>query len=243
MARAWTEHRRVVLYAAVALMLVVAAAIALNILGGYDGFSLSAASGDWAYAAVFAMVFGDAICPILPGETTLNAASVLAADGSLDLGVVMLAGALGAIVGDSALYWMAHFGRSRIQPQVESAERNKTAALALEYMGSSAPVLIVAGRYVPGLRFVVNATMGLSGFPYRRFVLWSAIGGSLWSVYTCALAYLIAGALDGFPLASVVISGAVTTTAIGFVVVYLRRTRNRKRAELTAAPANPSTPA
>ncbi len=38
------------------------------------------------------------------------------------------------------------------------------------YMGSSAPTLIVAGRYVPGLRFVVNPTMGVSKYPYRRFL-------------------------------------------------------------------------
>jgi membrane protein DedA with SNARE-associated domain len=31
------------------------------------------------------------------------------------------------------------------------------------------PVLIVGGRYVPGLRFVVNATMGLLEIRYRRF--------------------------------------------------------------------------
>jgi membrane-associated protein len=226
-----------VLYASAAIVLVITAAIVLNILGGSDGFSLSAASGDWAYLVVFAMVLGDAICPILPGETTLNAASTLAADGLLDLGVVILAGALGAILGDSLLYWVARFGRSRVQPQVEKVEKNKSAALALEYMGSSAPVLIIAGCYVPGLRFVVNATMGLSEFPYRRFVLWSAIGGVLWSIYTCGLAYLIAGALSGFPLASMIIAGAVTSIAIGVVFLYLRRARTQQRAEL-ATPAN-----
>jgi membrane-associated protein len=231
----WSEHRRVVLYAGTGVVLVIVAVAVLNLVGGDDGFSLSAASGDWAYVTVFAMVFGDAVCPILPGETTLNAASTLAADGSLDLGTVMIAGALGAIVGDSALYWIARFGRSRIQPQVEKAERNEKVALALEYMGSSAPVLIVAGRYVPGLRFVVNATMGLSEFPYRRFVLWSAIGGTLWSVYTCGLAYLIATALSGFPLASVIIAGAVTTIAIAVVVLYLRRTRAHHDGELSPA--------
>ena len=45
--------------------------------------------------------------PIFPGETTLNAASTLAADGELELVWVIVAGALGAVVGDSALYWIA----------------------------------------------------------------------------------------------------------------------------------------
>ena len=33
-------------------------------------------------------------------------------------------------------------------------------------------LMIVAGRYVPMMRFAVNASMGLSDIPYRRFLLW-----------------------------------------------------------------------
>jgi hypothetical protein len=49
------------------------------------------------------MVFGDAICALLPGETTLNAASTLAANGELELWLVIVAGAIGAIAGDSVI--------------------------------------------------------------------------------------------------------------------------------------------
>jgi hypothetical protein len=37
------------------------------------------------------------VFPVLPGETTLNAASTLASQGTLELPLVILAGALGAI--------------------------------------------------------------------------------------------------------------------------------------------------
>jgi hypothetical protein len=39
------------------------------------------------------------------------------------------------------------------------------------------------------MRFAVNASIGISDIPYRRFFPWSVLGGALWSVYTCALAY------------------------------------------------------
>jgi membrane-associated protein len=42
---------------------------------------------------------------------------------------------------------------------------NERIKQALAIMDSSAPLLIVGGRYVPGMRFVVNATMGLSDIP------------------------------------------------------------------------------
>jgi membrane protein DedA with SNARE-associated domain len=224
-ARSRTRTRRIVLWSVLGLAALVVVAVVLHLVGD-DGFgTVSEDSGNWAYVAVFCSVFGDAIFPVLPGETALNAASTLAAAGSLDLGLVMLAGALGAIVGDSTLYWIARISRARVEPQIEKAKQNDKVAAALDFMGSSAPALIILGRYVPGLRFVVNATMGLAEYPYRRFILWSAIGGAAWSVYTCGLAYLVGTALADFPLASVVISGAITTAAIAALFLVVRRRR------------------
>jgi membrane-associated protein len=234
--------KRVVLITIGVVVLLGIGAFLLHQAAGGDGFSLvDDATGDWAYLAVFMLVFGDAICALLPGETTLNAASTLAAQGSLDLGLVMLAGALGAIVGDSALYWIARRGAKRIEPQLEQARKNDKVQAALAFMGSSARVLLVAGRYVPGLRFAVNATMGLSAYPYRQFLLWSSIGGTLWSVYTCGLAYLVGTALSEFPLASVVISGAVTTVMIAVLFFVVRRRRGQGGRSVSAAAPSQST--
>ena len=228
------RHGRAVLLTVLAVAGVAAIAVLLLWWSGGDGFStVDAASGNWAYLTVFLLIVGDAICAIFPGETTLNAASTLAAQGVLNLGLVMIAGAAGAICGDSALYWIARRNRQRLQRQMDAALRNDKVAAAVDFMGSRASILLVFGRYVPGMRFVVNATFGLAAHPYRHFLLWSSIGGVTWSIYTCSLAYLIGTALAGFPLASVIISGAVTTVAI--VVVYLA-VRRRKPRELTESP-------
>ena len=216
------------------VLAVVFVVIVLQSLSDGDGFSLiDEASGEWAYLAVFLLVLGDALCALFPGETTLNAASALAAEGVLDLGLVMVAGALGAIVGDSTLYWIARRNRTRFQPRMDAAIRNEKVAAAMSFIGTSAPLLLLFGRYVPGLRWVVNATLGLAAYPYRHFLLWSAIGGASWSIYTCGLAYLVGTALAGFPLASVIISGIITTVAIGVVFVAARK---RRRLGETPAP-------
>jgi membrane protein DedA with SNARE-associated domain len=133
-------------------------------------------------------------------------------------------------MGDSALYWIARTSSRRVQPQIDKARRNEKFAAVMTFIGSSAPLLLIAGRYVPGMRFVVNATFGLSAYPYGRFLRWSAIGGTIWSVYTCSLAYLVGTALLGFPLASVIISGAVTTLVLGAVFLVSRRQRRATRA-------------
>jgi membrane-associated protein len=210
-----------------AVVTVLCLVAAVNFMKSSDGLSLVDVDNPGAtYLSVFVLIFLDAVIPIFPGETTLNAAATAAANGKLDLLPIIVMGALGAILGDSALFWLARRFSRRIEPQVARARANKQVSQALEIMRSSAPVLIVGGRYVPGMRFVVNATMGLSDIPYRRFLLWSVISGTLWSVYTSVLAYEIGLALGDYPLASFVISGLVTTVAITVVFFSIRRRRH-----------------
>jgi membrane-associated protein len=216
--------RRIVIGVGVVAALV-AIVLGLQGVGGGNGFDFVKPNSSSTYVAVALLIFLDAVCPVFPGETTLNAASTLAAQGELHLWLVILAGAIGAIAGDSALYWASRLFSNRFEKEVGSVKQNDKVALALNFLGSSAPLLLVAGRFVPGLRFVVNATLGSSKYPYPKFLLWSAVGGSLWSVYTSLLAFAVGTALLNYPLASVAISGAITTAVIGVVFWRVRRQR------------------
>jgi membrane-associated protein len=220
--------KRVIAVLVVAVAVLVIVNVVSSWLGGEDGFTLvDPANPRRSYVMVFLLIALDAVIPIFPGETTLNAAATAASQGTLELVPVMVAGALGAIVGDSALYWIARRYSSRIEPQLAKARENEKVTEGLTLLQGNAPLLIVGGRFVPGLRFLVNATMGIARFPYRRFLLWSAVGGIVWSVYTCALAYAVGTAFANFPLASVVISGVITTIIIAVIFIVLRRQRRQ----------------
>ena len=211
------------------------AVIVLAVVGAivYSFFNdevVEASEGFAAYLMVFALVFCDAIVPIFPGETTLSTASVLATQGELELELVIVAGALGAVLGDSALYWIARTGPRGLKTRLEAtSQKDERVAKGLALLGRSGPLLIACGRFVPGVRFAVNVSMGLIEYPYRRFLLFSAIGGVMWAVYTCVLAYRIGTSLADFPLASIVVSGIVTTVLIA--AVYLVDRRRTKRPE------------
>jgi membrane-associated protein len=238
-----TVRRRLTRRAWIALAVAgfLAVVVALQVLGGDDGLTLvDEASGDWAYFSVWLLVTLDGICAIFPGETTLNAASTLAAQGELNLWLVMVAGALGAICGDSGLYWIARRYRQRYEARVNKWMADRRVKAAMDFVGSSAPQLLIIGRYLPGMRLVVNAMFGLQAYPYKKFLLWSAIGGTTWSIYTCGLAYLIGTALVNFPLASVIISGLVTTVAIGVLFLVVRRRRKAAAAAAAAVVTPPS---
>ncbi len=244
--RLWKRHLGALIVGGFAVLLVVIVLLQLVEDGDIEEW-LAEAPKEWAYVLCFLLVWLDAVIPIFPGETTLSAASTLAAEGSLELELVMLAGALGAILGDSSLFWIARKSAARVQGQLDRALENPKVRAGWDALDRSPGLMIVAGRYVPGMRFAVNATMGLSDIPYRRFLPWSVLGGILWSVYTCTLAYKVASTLSGFPLASLVISSLITSAALAAIYFVDRRRRSAAKgadpADVSEEPAARPSPA
>jgi membrane protein DedA with SNARE-associated domain len=227
--------RRVLHTVLVAATLVVIAAI-LQVVTDGEAFGVAEQTSDaLTYLGIFLLIAGDAVVPILPGETTLNAASTAAAAGHLELPLVIIAGALGAIVGDSTLFALARHNRGRVQPHIDRAKQDQRVISTLEYLGDNRKILLVFARYVPGLRFVVNATFGLSDLPYLKFLPWSALGAITWATYTCLLAYWVGSTIEDYPLASVIISGAITTALISILFLRERRRRQNRGVETESA--------
>jgi membrane protein DedA with SNARE-associated domain len=110
-----------------------------------------------------------------------------------------------------------------MEDKVERAQRNPKVARSLEVLSQTAPMLIVFGRFVPGLRFMLGATMGLTRYPYPRFLLWDAIGGTLWAAYTCVFSYLVASIIQDKPLLSIAVSVVVTTALLGLLYHPIKR--------------------
>lgn len=198
--------------------------VAPTIAGAVSAIDLSGV--DRPYLVIAGFVVLDAVIPIFPSESLLTTASNLAAqdDSDILLWKLILAGTLGAIVGDSLLYWLA---RTVLRPfmtrRVEQAHQNEKVARSLEVMSQTAPTLIVFGRFVPGLRFVIGATMGITRYPFRRFLLWDAIGGFFWAAYTCIFCYLIATVIADKPIVSIATSVVVTTAMLGLLYRPLKR--------------------
>ena len=157
----WRRHLGVLIVGCFAVLLVVIVLLQLLEEGDVAEW-LAEAPKEWAYVLCFLLVWIDAVIPIFPGETTLSTASTLAAQGELELEIVIVAGALGAIVGDSSLFWIARRNAARVQGQLDKALENPKVRAAWGALDRSPGLLIVGGRYVPGMRFAVNASMGFS---------------------------------------------------------------------------------
>ena len=155
-ARHGSSWKRYLVGITVALLVVI---VALQIVdqGGLSEVLAEVPPGV-AYLLCFLLVWFDGVIPIFPGETTLSTASTMAAEGDLQLGYVMLAGALGAIVGDSSLFWIARTKGDRVRPKVDEALKNPKVKIAWDALHRSTGLMIVAGTLRPG-----NAVRGRRG--------------------------------------------------------------------------------
>src|SRR5215471_9601509 len=77
--------------------------------GVFEHFThLVADASGWAYAIVFLLAALDAVLPVVPSETAVITAGVVAAGGDLSLPLVIVAAAAGAFAGDNFAYLIGH---------------------------------------------------------------------------------------------------------------------------------------
>ncbi len=154
----------------------------------FDQLADAVSGSNWAYLIVLAVVAGDAVLPLLPGETIVVTGGVLSASGDLNVVLVFLAGAVGAFLGDSLCYWIGRRFGTRVAEKFLRGERGKRslewAERALDRRGRT---LVAAARFVPGGRTAVSLVAGTTEFPWRTWMVADLIGVTVWSAYNTGL--------------------------------------------------------
>jgi undecaprenyl-diphosphatase len=168
---------------------------------------------------LFALVGGESAGLFLPGETALITAAVLASRGRLDLPVVIAVAAAGAIVGDNVGYLAGRRGIRRLLRRRQALVGR--AEVFFERRG--APAVFFA-RWITGLRVVAAWVAGASAMPWRRFLVWNALGGIAWATTVGVLAYVL-GRAAARVLGAVGVAAFVLVAVIVLAVLAWRRRR------------------
>lgn len=158
--------------------------------------SLVGRLGQWGYLVIFlgSMLESAAFLGlIIPGESLVLVAGFFAAQGLLDLEVLVVIVAVGAALGDSIGYEM---GRRMGRPALVhyggrfglNNERVDKADAFFVRHGSKAVFL---GRFVGFARAVVPFLAGSSRMPYRQFLPFNAAGAVLWASAVTLLGYFL----------------------------------------------------
>lgn len=194
----------------------------------FDHFTqlVSSASG-WAYAIVFALALLDAFFPVVPSETAVITAGVVAAAGDLVLPLVVVAAAAGAFAGDNISYLIGrHFGPSVVERFFRGEKGRRRVDWAKRQLRERGVQLIVVGRFIPGGRTAVTISAGLIGFGWPRFLAADALAAGAWAIYASLLGYFGGRAFEHAPWKGLVIALGVGFALAGLVELG-RRVRRR----------------
>lgn len=145
----------------------------------------------WTYLIVLALVMLDAVVPVLPGETSIITASILASKGDLSVALVWTAAFLGVISGDNISYVVGVIlGRRAARRFFRSKRSLQWLDWARQQLRLRGRGLIVGGRFIPGARTALTFAAGTLAMPWRRFIIADLLGAALFSTVYTLLGYL-----------------------------------------------------
>ena len=192
-----------------------------------------------SYLIAFGLPCFDAIVPILPSETVIIAFGVATA-GSSDprIFLILVCAAAGAWAGDNLSYVIGwRFGpwaTRRFFSSGKGAARRDWAERSLHRFGIG---LIIVCRFIPGARTAVTLCCGLIGYPWRRFVIATAIAAVIWASYAFFAGRIGGKAFENRPVLGFVVAFGGALVISGLIELIRRIIAWRKARQDKASPA------
>jgi len=149
------------------------------------------------YAILFLIVFvetGLIVMPFLPGDSLLFAAGMIAAQGSLNIALLIPLLLIATFSGDNTNYFVGRFlGHKALQLKlfgraiVKQQHLDKTHA----FYEKHGPKTIILARFVPIVRTFAPFVAGVGSMSYRTFIVFSITGALLWVVGITLAGYFL----------------------------------------------------
>ncbi|MEA2193975.1 MAG: hypothetical protein QOG42_409 [Solirubrobacteraceae bacterium] len=191
------------------------------------------------YAALAGFVFAGSAGVPVPAETALIGAGLLAGTGRLSLPIVIAVAASAAMLGDNLGYALGRRGGRALLLRDGRFARHRLRAVRTgeRFFARYGAITVFFGRWVSGLCIVAAVMAGATAMPWRRFVVYNALGALTWATTVAGIAVL-AG-----PVGAAMVYGAgIAAGSSGGLLVMARAGTPRRRgrtAEL-AVPDEPS---
>ncbi len=184
-------------------------------------------SGNWWFLIViFVIAYLDSVVPVVPSETTVIIGGVAAGQGKQQLLLVILAGAIGAFLGDNTAYTIGDRFSGVVKRRADRSEKTKKrlhwATAQIEKRGGP---LLVTARFIPGGRTALTIASGLTHQPRDWFVRWIAIATTVWASYAAILGWYFGDQFDDHTTAFLLALGAALSVTLLIEVVRHFRTK------------------
>jgi membrane protein DedA with SNARE-associated domain len=170
----------------------------------------------------------------LPSEVVIPFAAWKAAQGDLNVFLVVLFGTAGALCGSLINYFLARYlGRPLVYSFADSAIGrlfllSKEKVLhAEDYFIRNGKSSTFIGRLVPGVRHLISIPAGLAKMNLRNFMLYTFVGAGMWNIILAIIGFYLYGIREQiFPYLGYILL-ALGAGFILFLVIRDRKKKNR----------------
>ena len=160
--------------------------------------TLLAKGGVFVYVGLVFIVFAEtglAVGFFLPGDSLLVVAGLFAANGQLNVAVLLSSLFVAAVVGDAVGYYTgARMGPRLFKREKSWLFRPSHLQKAHDFYEKYGGKTIIIARFVPIVRTFAPIVAGAAQMPYRQFIVFNVVGGLLW-VFSMVLAGYYLGTL------------------------------------------------
>ena len=155
--------------------------------------------GNWIYGLLFLIVFcetGLVVLPLLPGDSLLFTAGVLAGNvnNNLDVGLIIILLIIAALLGDNTNYFIGKF----LAKKGEGAKLFGIFTIKKEYIDKThsfyekhGSFAIIVARFVPIVRTFAPFVAGVGSMKYSRYITFCIIGAILWVTVITLAGYFL----------------------------------------------------
>ncbi len=155
--------------------------------------------GTWIYGLLFLIVFcetGLVVLPLLPGDSLLFTAGVLAGNvnNNLDVGLIIILLIIAALLGDNTNYFIGKF----LAKKGEGAKLFGIFTIKKEYIDKThsfyekhGSFAIIVARFVPIVRTFAPFVAGVGSMKYSRYITFCIVGAILWVTVITLAGYFL----------------------------------------------------
>lgn len=183
------------------------------------------------YLGVGFLMFLETLFPPIPSEVIMPIAGVAAANGQLNLWLVILSGTAGAMLGNIFWYLAARaLGLVRLKPLIDRYGRWLTVnwrevERAQRWFERHGVAFVLVGRVIPTMRSLVSVPAGLLNMRFRDFVIASTLGTFVWTAMLAGAGYRLK---SDFQEIDQFIAPVANAVLLVLVVAYLWRLATHK---------------
>ena len=144
--------------------------------------------GDIAFWVVVGIIFAECgllIGFFLPGDSLLFVTGLFIASGAISMNIYLacLILFIAAVVGNVTGYWIGYkAGPSLFSRPDSRLFKREYVEHTNHFFNKYGARAIIMARFVPVVRTFITATAGVGRMDFRKYIVFSAIGGFLWAV-------------------------------------------------------------